>query len=251
MNTSKEKYYQFTGEVPEGCDVYPFFPMTNEEVSRIRELTVEAYKTYIGPDYDDNWASTFEEVCEDCELWQLQGFNAELDELLFNSFDECDGYPFTIFSIDLQHGYTEKEMENMYGEENEESDNMKVLFDTGNGDTSISLAPDKAARLVVYFDEETTSFDFEIVDIDGFTDKSLSNIDTTALMKALGAESYDEASIKLKDLIREHDFFGPLFKIKEFLDNNNVKSEFSDHYIPHDEFEDNINDTGDELDGLF
>ena len=131
-------------------------------------------------------------------------------------------------------------MENMYGEENEESDNMKVLFDTGNGDTSISLAPDKAARLVVYFDEETTSFDFEIVDIDGFTDKSLFNIDTTALMKALGAESYDEASNKLKDLIREHDFRGPLFKIKEFLDSNNITAEFHDTRVHRDEFENDM-----------
>lgn len=109
MNTPMKKYYHFTGVVPENCDVHPFFEMTDEEVSRIRELTVEAYKAYIGPDYDDNWASTFEEVCEDCELWRLQGFNAELDKLLFDSFDDCDGYPFTIFSIDLQHPFIEEE----------------------------------------------------------------------------------------------------------------------------------------------
>ena len=251
MNTPKEKYYHFTGEVPESCEVHPYFPMTDEEVARIRELTVEAYKAYVGPEYDENWASTFEEICEDCELWQLQGFNAELDELLFNSFDEFDGLPFSIFSIDLQHGYSEEEMEIMFGEENEEDYNKNVLFDTGNGDTSISLAPDKSARLVVLFDEKTTTFDFEIVDIDGFNIESLSNIDTIDLMKVLGAESFDEASIKLKDLIQEHDFRGPLFKIKEFLDNNNIMSVFSDHYIPHDESENDINDTGDELDELF
>lgn len=244
MSTPKEKYYHFTGEVPESCEVHPYFPLTDEEVACIRELTVEAYKAYVGPEYDENWASTFEEVCEDCELWQLQGFNTELDKLLFDSFDDCDGYPFTIFSIDLQHGYNEKEMESMFGEENDE----EVLFDTGNGDFSISLAPDKTARLVVRFDEETTSFHFEIADIDGFNDKALSNIDTTALMKALGAESYEEASIKLKNLIREDDFWGPLFKIKEFLDNNNITCEFSDYHIPRDEFEYNTNDPVDEFD---
>lgn len=246
MNIPKEKYYHFTGEVPDSCEVHPYFSLTDEEVARIRELAVEAYKAYIGPEYNENWASTFEEVCEDCELWQIQGFNAELDELLFNSFDNVDGSPFTIFSIDLQHGYSEEEMESMFGKENDEV----VLFDTGNGDSSISLAPDKSARLVVYFDENTTTFDFEIVDIDGFNIKSLSNIDTIALMKVLGAESFDEAPIKLKDLIQEHDFRGPLFKIKEFLDNNNIMSVFSDHYIPHDESENDINDTVDEFDEL-
>ena len=249
MNT--EKYYQFTGEVPESCEVHTYFPLTDEEVARIRELTVEAYKAYVGPDYDKNWASTFEEVCEDCKLWKLQGFNADLDKLLFNSlFDNVDGGPFTIFSIDLQHGYSEKEIESMFGEENEEDYYDNVLFDTDNGDTSISLAPDKSARLVVDFDEKTTMFEFEIFDIGGFNIKYLSNIDTTALMKALETDSFDEASIKLKDLIQEHEFRGPLFKIKEFLDNNNIMSEFSDHHIPIDEFEDNKNDTVDELDGF-
>lgn len=252
MNTTKEKYYCFTGEIPEDSEVSVFFPLTDEEVARIKELTVEAYKAYVGSEYDENWASTFEEVCEDCELWQLQGFNAELDELLFNSlFDNVDGSPFTIFRIDLQHGYSEKEIESLYGEENEEDYNDHVLFDTGNGDTSISLAPDKSARLVVDFDEKTTRFEFEIFDIDGLNNEYLSNIDTTALMEVLGTESFDEATTKLKDLIQEHDFCGPLFKIKEFLDHNNITSVFSDHHIPIDEFEDNLNNTGDEPDELF
>ena len=251
MNTPKEKYYQFTGEIPESYEICTHFPLTDEEVARIRELTVEAYKAYVGPEYDENWASTFEEICEDCELWKLQGFNAELDELLFNSFfNTVDGSPFSIFNIDLQHGYSEEEMESMFGEENEEDYNKNVLFDTGNGDTSISLAPDKSARLVVYFDEKTTRFEFEIFDIGGLNNKYLSNIDTTALMEVLGAESFDEALIKLKDLIQEHDFRGPLFKIKEFLDNNNIMSVFSDQHIPLDKFEDNTNDTVDELDGF-
>ena len=79
-------------------------------MSRIRELTVEAYKTYVGPEHDEKWASTFEEVCEDCELWQLQGFNSDLDELLFNRFDDCDEGHLTIFSIDLQHPCTEEDL---------------------------------------------------------------------------------------------------------------------------------------------
>ena len=67
-------------------------------------------------------------------------------------------------------------------------------------------------------------------------------------MKVLGAEAFDEAIIKLKGLIQEHDFRGPLFKIKEFLDHNNIVSVFSDHHIPIDEFEDNMDDTVDEFD---
>lgn len=110
MNTPKKKYYHFTGEVPESCEVHPYFPLTNEEVSRIRELTVEAYKAYIGPEYDESWAYTFEDVCEDCELWRLQGFNAELDKLLFNNFDYCSEGHFTIFSIDLQHAFDEEDL---------------------------------------------------------------------------------------------------------------------------------------------
>ena len=41
MNTLKEKYYHFTGEVPVDFEVHPYFPLTDEEVARIRELTVE------------------------------------------------------------------------------------------------------------------------------------------------------------------------------------------------------------------
>jgi hypothetical protein len=110
MNTLKEKYYHFSGKVPVDFEVHPYFPLTDEEVARVRELTVEAYKAYVGPEYDENWASTFEEVCEDCELWQLQGFNAELDELLFNRFDDCDDGHLTIFSIDLQHPCPEEDL---------------------------------------------------------------------------------------------------------------------------------------------
>lgn len=116
--TSKEKYYHFTGVVPEDCEAHAYYPMTDEEIARIRELTVEAYKAYVGPDYDDeNWASTFEEICEDCKLCELEGFNAELDKLLFNITFDCDGLPLTIFSIDLQHGYSEEKMDKMFGKQ--------------------------------------------------------------------------------------------------------------------------------------
>ncbi|MBP5642846.1 MAG: hypothetical protein J6X10_01245 [Bacteroidales bacterium] len=113
-----------------------------------------------------------------------------------------------------------------------------VLFDTDSGDTSCSIAPDKSAHLCVTFDEqpETTSFIFDIEDVDVYVDKLLFDIDTKHLLKALGAESYDEASNKLKDLISEHDFRGPLFKIKEFLDSNNITAESQDTTVPRDEF---------------
>ena len=113
-----------------------------------------------------------------------------------------------------------------------------VLFDTDSGDTSCSIAPDKTAHLCVTYNEqsETTSFIFEIEDVDVYAEKLLFDIDTKHLLKALGAESYDEASNKLKDLINEHDFQGPLFKIKEFLDSNNITAEFHDTRVPRDEF---------------
>ena len=123
-----------------------------------------------------------------------------------------------------------------------EGDYTYVLFDTDGGDTSRSLAPDKTAHLCVTFDEqsETTSFVFEIEDIDVYAEKLLFDIDTKSLLKALEAESYDEASNKLKDLIREHDFRGPLFKIKEFLDSNNITAEFHDTRVHRDEFENDM-----------
>lgn len=41
MNTSKEKYYHFIGEVPENLEVHSYFSLTDEEVARIKELTVK------------------------------------------------------------------------------------------------------------------------------------------------------------------------------------------------------------------
>lgn len=101
----RKKYYCFTGFVPEDCERCYYHGLTDEEVARIKELTVEAYKDYInktGNNYDENYASNFEEICEDIMLCEIEGINPELDDLIFGHYPALDG-PFTLNSIDLQH----------------------------------------------------------------------------------------------------------------------------------------------------
>ena len=100
----RKKYYEFSGITPDDFETSFSYPLTDEEVDRIKELTIEAYKAHIGNDHDENRASTFEEVCQDCQLQVLEGINPELDELIFNIYDRVDG-PFTLHSIDFQHAY--------------------------------------------------------------------------------------------------------------------------------------------------
>jgi hypothetical protein len=100
----RKKHYQFSGITPEDHETSFSYPLTDEEVERIKKLTVEAYKAYIGDDYDENWANTFEDICQDCELQELEGINPELDELIFDIYDRVDG-PFTLHSIDLKRAH--------------------------------------------------------------------------------------------------------------------------------------------------
>ena len=100
----RKKHYQFSGITPEDHETSFSYPLTDEEVERVKKLTVEAYKAYIGDDYDEQWATTFEDICQDCELQELEGINPELDELIFDIYDRVDG-PFTLHSIDFQHAY--------------------------------------------------------------------------------------------------------------------------------------------------
>ncbi len=100
----RKKYYLFSGITPEDHETSFSYPFTDEEVERVKKLTVEAYKAYIGDDYDENWANTFEDICQDCELQQLEGINPELDELIFYIYDRADG-PFTLHSIDFKQAH--------------------------------------------------------------------------------------------------------------------------------------------------
>jgi len=103
----RNKYYRFSGTIPEDFETSILCRLTDDEVARIKELTVEAYKTYIdnaGLGYDEGWASTFEEICEDIQLWELEGVNPELDDLIFNRYDGCDG-PFLLNNIDFDNAH--------------------------------------------------------------------------------------------------------------------------------------------------
>lgn len=100
----RKKYYLFSGITPEDHETSFSYPFTDEEVERVKKLTVQAYKAYIGDDYDENWANTFEDICQDCELQELEGINPELDELIFDIYDRADG-PFTLHSIDFKQAH--------------------------------------------------------------------------------------------------------------------------------------------------
>lgn len=100
----RKKYYCFSGVVPEECERCYYHGLTDEEVTRIKELTVEAYRDYINTDnnYNENYASNFEDICKEIVLWEIEGINSELDDLIFGHYPALDG-PFALNSIDLQN----------------------------------------------------------------------------------------------------------------------------------------------------
>ncbi len=59
-------------------------PFSDEEVARIKELLVQTYNE------EGDVCKTFEEICEDMEIEELEGINAELDELLFEPCHDCN-----------------------------------------------------------------------------------------------------------------------------------------------------------------
>ena len=100
------KYYSFTG-FSENLDSYDsyLFPLTDQEVARIRQLVVEVNRgiELEAGTKEDEIPTTFEEVCDYGEvLWAQEGKNAELDALVFERLTDLE-FPIALESIDLEH----------------------------------------------------------------------------------------------------------------------------------------------------
>ena len=104
----RKKSYVFSGEVPENCPRSFLCCLTDEEVARIKELTVERYNDYVKknlPNWDEtDLVSSFEQLCKEDMLAELYGENQELDDLIFDRYTRYDG-PFILHDIDLQHAH--------------------------------------------------------------------------------------------------------------------------------------------------
>lgn len=106
----RTKYYTFTGYFENlDRDMSYLFPLTDEQVERIRQLFMEIYRSqFLKCGYKpEKIASTFEEVMEDEEnpFEGMMGVNSELDELVFDPLADLD-FAMELKHIDLQHpGY--------------------------------------------------------------------------------------------------------------------------------------------------
>lgn len=102
----RKKSYVFSGEVPENCPRSFLCCLSDEEVARIKVLTVELYNDYVKkhlPNWDESdLVSSFEQLCKEDMLAELYGENQELDDLIFDRYTRYDG-PFILHDIDLQH----------------------------------------------------------------------------------------------------------------------------------------------------
>ena len=75
---------------------------TDQEVARIKELIVEMWNKYSGP---EGQLQSYEELCPTADLRDLQDVNAELDQLLWDKAEESD---FALRCIDFNqplHAY--------------------------------------------------------------------------------------------------------------------------------------------------
>ena len=104
----RKKSYVFSGEVPENCPRSFLCCLSDEEVARIKVLTVELYNDYVKkhlPNWDEtDLVSSFEQLCKEDMLAELYGENQELDDLIFDRYTRYDG-PFILHDIDLQHAH--------------------------------------------------------------------------------------------------------------------------------------------------
>lgn len=99
----RKRYYVFSGRQEQlDREVNLLFSLTDEEVARVRQLTVDTYKMGIKDYNEEEWASTFEEVCEDAPLYEMEGRNPELDKLIFDPCNNLD-FQLALYSIDLNH----------------------------------------------------------------------------------------------------------------------------------------------------
>lgn len=101
------KYYAFSGycEQLDSNKSY-LFPLTDQEVDRIRQLVVEINREKsLKANYsEDEIPTTFEEVCngDDGYLYYLEGDNAELDSLVFEPLTNLE-FHIDLYTIDLEH----------------------------------------------------------------------------------------------------------------------------------------------------
>lgn len=104
----RKKSYVFSGEVPENCPRSFLCCLTDKEVARIKELTVERYNDYVKknlPNWDEtDLVSSFEQLCKEDMLAEMYGENQELDDLIFDRYTRYDG-PFILHDIDLEHAH--------------------------------------------------------------------------------------------------------------------------------------------------
>ena len=103
----RTKYYAFTGYFENlDRDMSYLFPLTDEQVDRIRQLFMEIYRSvFLKSGYKpEEIASTFEEAMEDEEnpFEGVEGVNPELDELVFDPLTNLD-FRMELKHIDLQH----------------------------------------------------------------------------------------------------------------------------------------------------
>lgn len=99
---NREKYYAFTGYFENlACDMSYLFPLTDEQVERVKQLFMEIYRSgYLKCGFKpEEIAPTFEEAMEneDYPFEGVKGVNPELDELVFDPLTDLD------FGMDLKH----------------------------------------------------------------------------------------------------------------------------------------------------
>ena len=104
----RKKSYVFSGEVPENCPRSFLCCLTDEEVTRVKKITIEYYNDDVRknmPNWDEtDLVSSFDQLCEKDLLAEMYGKNQELNDLIFNRYNGYDG-PFILHSIDLQNAY--------------------------------------------------------------------------------------------------------------------------------------------------
>ena len=101
----RTKYYLLSCQLELGSECHYLLPFSDEEVARVKQLVVDEYKAYMdGLEGEDGpIASTFEEVCEDLPLYELEG-NEELDRLVFEpAQDDFIGEYVNVHKIDFEH----------------------------------------------------------------------------------------------------------------------------------------------------
>ena len=113
----------------------------------------------------------------------------------------------------------ERDVQTLLGEE----DDSEVWYDDEEAYT------DKLISLIVHFSEKRMGVWQILQDIDGFNNAVLYNIDAKKVLEVLNVNTYHDALILLKDrfYIPHVVTLSPFYKIKEFLDKQEIGYEYS------------------------